>query len=71
MAIRRAVQNGDEETEESHTYDRSRALKGFGNAVDLRAATAFMKACVSILVPMCGWFITAWFLAAALIRTLP
>jgi hypothetical protein len=54
-----------------HNYDRAQALKGFGNALDLRAATAFVKSCMEILVPMCGWIISTSFLAAALMRTLP
>jgi hypothetical protein len=61
MVVSGAVEGG----EEPHTYNRARALKGFGNAVDLRAATAFVKACMNILVPMCGWIISTTFLIAA------
>jgi hypothetical protein len=67
MVVSRTLEGG----KETHTYNRARALKGFGNALDLRAATAFVKACMDILVPMCGWIISTTFLAAAMLRFLP
>jgi len=63
-----AIERDGEQAEESHIYHRSRVLKGFGNALDLRAASAFVKACMDILVPMCGWLIMSGLLAAGLMR---
>jgi hypothetical protein len=71
MVVRRAIERDGEQAEESHIYHRSRVLKGFGNALDLRAASAFVKACMDILAPMCGWLIMTGLLAAALMRTSP
>jgi DNA (cytosine-5)-methyltransferase 1 len=71
MVVRRAIERDGEQAEESHIYHRSRVLKGFGNALDLRAASAFVKACMDILTPMCGWLIMSGLLAAGLMRTLP
>jgi hypothetical protein len=41
------------------------ALKGFGNAIDTRPAKAFVEACMTILVPMLGWFFSAFLIAVA------
>lgn len=51
VAVRRTVQRTGTEVEEGHWYSRIAALKGFGNAVDLRPASAFMGACMQILIP--------------------
>jgi DNA (cytosine-5)-methyltransferase 1 len=50
---------------ETHVYARVAALRGFGNALDLRAARAFVASCMDILVPMMGWGILATLLAIA------
>ncbi|MDO9442177.1 MAG: DNA cytosine methyltransferase [Beijerinckiaceae bacterium] len=52
---------------EEETYSRVAALRGLGNALDQRAATAFVSACMRILVPLMGWGAMAMVLAAAAI----
>ena len=37
---------------ETHIYSRVAALKGFGNALDQRAARSFVASCMQILVPL-------------------
>jgi DNA (cytosine-5)-methyltransferase 1 len=64
LAIRRAVETAGVTKEETHTYSRVGALKGFGDALDLRAAKAFVTACIQILVPMIGWLVFAMLIAA-------
>ncbi len=51
LVVRR-TRRGDPEAEETHTYSRVPVLKGFGNAIDLRAASSFIGACMEILVPI-------------------
>ncbi|MEH2474604.1 hypothetical protein V1281_004213 [Nitrobacteraceae bacterium AZCC 2161] len=52
---------------EEITYSRVKALRGLGNALDQRAATAFVSACMRILVPIMGWGTLAMLMAAAAI----
>jgi len=37
---------------ETHIYSRVAALRGFGNALDLKAARTFVASCMDILVPL-------------------
>ena len=48
-------------------YSRVKALKGFGNAIDLRPASAFVAACMEVLVPIMGWGLIAMLMVAAAI----
>jgi DNA (cytosine-5)-methyltransferase 1 len=68
VVVRRTVERADVAHEETHTYSRVGALKGFGNAIDLRPAKAFIESCMTILVPMLGWLFTALVIAAAAVH---
>ena len=54
---------------EATFYSRVAALKGFGNALDLRPASQFVAACMDILVPMMGWMLLAMLIAMAAIHS--
>jgi DNA (cytosine-5)-methyltransferase 1 len=64
VVVRRTVETAGVAKEEAHTYSRVGALRGFGDAIDLRAAKAFMTACIEILMPMVGWVVFAMLIAA-------
>jgi DNA (cytosine-5)-methyltransferase 1 len=64
VVVRRTVETAGVTKEEAHTYSRVGALRGFGDAIDLRAAKSFMTACIEILVPMVGWVVFAMLIAA-------
>jgi DNA (cytosine-5)-methyltransferase 1 len=66
VVVRRTVETAGVQTVETHTYSRVGALKGFGDAIDLRAAKAFVTACLQILVPMMGWLMFGLLIAAAI-----
>jgi DNA (cytosine-5)-methyltransferase 1 len=65
VAVRRTVERAGTAHEEEHTYSRVGALRGLGNAIDTRPAKAFIEACMTILVPMLGWFFSALLIAVA------
>ena len=50
---------------ETSFYSRIAALKGFGNAIDLRPASQFVAACMQILVPLFIATLVAMMAAAA------
>lgn len=54
---------------EETVYSRVAALKGFGNALDQRAARAFIASCMRILIPMAGPSIVNAMMEAAAIMT--
>jgi DNA (cytosine-5)-methyltransferase 1 len=60
------VDRRDAEGQTSY-YSRVKALKGFGNAIDLRPASAFVAACMEVLVPIMGWGLIAMLMVAAAI----
>ena len=64
MVVRRTAEAAGVKKEETHTYSRVGALKGFGDAIDLRAAKAFVTACIQMLVPMMGWIVLGLLIAA-------
>jgi hypothetical protein len=68
VAVRRTAERAGATVEETHTYSRIGALKGLGNAIDLRPAAAFIGACMEILVPMLTWLFLAMLLAVASIQ---
>jgi hypothetical protein len=51
VGVRRTAERAGAKVEEKNWYSRIAALKGFGNAVDLRPASAFIGACMQILIP--------------------
>jgi DNA (cytosine-5)-methyltransferase 1 len=65
VAVRRAVERAGAETVETHTYNRVGALKGLGNAVDIRAARAWVESVMEVLAPMLAWLAALGLLAAA------
>lgn len=48
-------------------YSRVDALKGFGNAIDLRPMSQFVAACMEHLIPLMTWGLLAMLMAAAAI----
>lgn len=51
---------------ETHVYSRVAALRGFGNALDLKAARAFVASCMETLVPLFITILTATMMACAI-----